>query len=257
MGIEDFITKVKKGETPFYKNLSVLARKLMRIEFYGSSFMNSFLYRERKVRIGLWRNFWRLLYYQPMFRSRCTSCGKGLRIVHSGQGIPLIDGDVSIILGENFSIFDRVTIAALTPGEQSKLIIGDNTNISGPINILIGNQVSIGSNCLIGSQLIADNPGHNIDYRKRSQRLPSIFFGEVKIGNHVWAGYQSVIFGNVTIGDGAVIGARAVVTKDVPPFCVVMGNPAKIVKKVAFPEEMIEQVGEDQYRKYLEAEVEG
>jgi acetyltransferase-like isoleucine patch superfamily enzyme len=46
----------------------------------------------------------------------------------------------------------------------------------------------------------------------------------------------------------------AVVARDVPPFCVVAGNPARIVKKLPFPEEMIEQVGEEQYRFYQEAE---
>ena len=50
--------------------------------------------------------------------------------------------------------------------------------------------------------------------------------------------------------------ARAVVTRDVPPFCVVAGNPAKIVKKLPFPEEMVEKVGPEAYRKYQRAEPE-
>ena len=54
--------------------------------------------------------------------------------------------------------------------------------------------------------------------------------GDVTIGNDVWCGMDAVIHSGVTIGDGAVIGARAVVTKDVPPYAVVVGNPARQVK---------------------------
>jgi acetyltransferase-like isoleucine patch superfamily enzyme len=120
----------------------------------------------------------------------------------------------------------------------------------------VGGEVSFGSNCLIGSSLIADNPGHNLNYKMRLRKLVKILIGKVKIGNYVYAGHQSMIIGNVTIGDGAIIGAGSVVTADVPPFCVVVGNPARLVKKLPFPKEMIEVVGEEQYRKYLDAKIE-
>lgn len=55
--------------------------------------------------------------------------------------------------------------------------------------------------------------------------------GDIVIGNDVWIGYEAVILSGVTIGDGAVIGGRAVVTKDVPPYTVVGGVPARPIKK--------------------------
>lgn len=55
--------------------------------------------------------------------------------------------------------------------------------------------------------------------------------GDIVVGNDVWIGYEAVIMSGVTIGDGAIIGARAVVTKDVPPYTVVGGMPAKQIKK--------------------------
>lgn len=55
--------------------------------------------------------------------------------------------------------------------------------------------------------------------------------GDIVVGNDVWIGYEAVILAGVTIGDGAVIGARAVVTKDVPPYTVVGGVPPKPIKK--------------------------
>ena len=51
------------------------------------------------------------------------------------------------------------------------------------------------------------------------------------IGNDVWIGFEAVILAGVTIGDGAIIGARAVVTKDVPPYTIVGGVPAKPIRK--------------------------
>ncbi len=55
--------------------------------------------------------------------------------------------------------------------------------------------------------------------------------GDIIIGNDVWIGYQAVIMSGVKIGDGAIIGTRAVVTKDVPPYTVACGIPARIIKK--------------------------
>lgn len=55
--------------------------------------------------------------------------------------------------------------------------------------------------------------------------------GDIVIGNDVWIGYEAVIMAGVTIGDGAVIGSRAVVTKDVPPYTIVGGVPAKEIRK--------------------------
>ena len=62
--------------------------------------------------------------------------------------------------------------------------------------------------------------------------------GDIVIGNDVWIGFEAVILSGVTIGDGAIIGARAVVTKDVPPYTIVGGIPARPIRK-RFSEEVI------------------
>ena len=61
--------------------------------------------------------------------------------------------------------------------------------------------------------------------------------GDIIIGNDVWIGYEAVVLSGVTIGDGAIIGTRAVVTKDVPPFTIVGGVPARPIRK-RFSDEM-------------------
>ena len=65
--------------------------------------------------------------------------------------------------------------------------------------------------------------------------------GDIVIGNDVWIGYESVIMQGVHIGDGAVIGTRAVVTKDIPPYTIVGGVPAKPIKK-RFDDKTVEKL---------------
>lgn len=75
--------------------------------------------------------------------------------------------------------------------------------------------------------------------------------GDIVIGNDVWIGYEAVILAGVTIGNGAIVGTRAVVTKDVPPYTIVGGVPAKPIKK-RFSEETISALLEIQWWNWSE-----
>ena len=78
--------------------------------------------------------------------------------------------------------------------------------------------------------------------------------GDIVIGNDVWIGYEAVILAGVTIGDGAIIGTHAVVTKDVPPYTIVGGVPAKPIKK-RFSEETISALLEIQWWNWSEKRI--
>lgn len=65
--------------------------------------------------------------------------------------------------------------------------------------------------------------------------------GDTKIGNDVWLGLSATIFPGVSIGDGSIVGARAVVTHDVPPYTIVAGNPAKVIRR-RFDDETISKL---------------
>lgn len=65
--------------------------------------------------------------------------------------------------------------------------------------------------------------------------------GDIVIGNDVWIGYEAVIMQGVTIGDGAIIGTRAVVTKDIPPYTIVGGVPAKPIRR-RFSDDIVEKL---------------
>lgn len=80
--------------------------------------------------------------------------------------------------------------------------------------------------------------------------------GDIIIGNDVWIGYEAVILSGVTIGDGAVIGCRAVVTKDVPPYTIVGGVPAKPIRK-RFNEETIKELQKIKWWDWPEEKIAG
>ncbi|ARC89805.1 type B chloramphenicol O-acetyltransferase [Rhodovulum sp. MB263] len=108
-------------------------------------------------------------------------------------------------------------------------------------------RLVIGSFCSIGSGaafVMAGNQGHRYDWISSfpfywMSEVPAFEgaengyrpAGDTVIGNDVWIGSEAIIMPGVTIGDGAVIGTRAVVTRDVEPYAIVGGNPARIIRK--------------------------
>jgi len=108
-------------------------------------------------------------------------------------------------------------------GEPSTLKIGKFCSISGNVHVLLGGNHRTDWITTYPFPVFWDNAKHITEQ--------SISKGDVLIGNDVWVGMESMILSGVKIGNGAVIGARAVVSKDVPPYSIVAGNPAVVVKK--------------------------
>lgn len=117
-------------------------------------------------------------------------------------------------------------------------------------NVRVGKFCSISDFCVIGLPqhkigLLSTSPifSHKNNGAKTSWVSETISGGrtEVTIGNDVWIGYRVLIPKSVRIGDGAIVAAGSVVTKDVPPYAVVGGNPAKIIK-YRFSSDIIEEL---------------
>ncbi len=116
-----------------------------------------------------------------------------------------------------------------------------------------GSSVSyaeIGAFCSIAAEVAIGGGAHPLDtvstsplfcrgsniFRKNLASIPYEPYRTTVIGNDVWIGTRAIVLQGVTVGNGAVIGAGAVVTKDVPPYAIVAGNPARILR-MRFPEE--------------------
>ena len=94
-------------------------------------------------------------------------------------------------------------------------------------------SLRIGNHCLIaGEVIIRDYDGHPVDYSERRNRRPisEHQIDPVVIEDDAWVGYRATILKGTTVGARSIVAAESVVTRDVPPDCVVGGNPAKIIK---------------------------
>lgn len=108
--------------------------------------------------------------------------------------------------------------------------VGKNFFANYNCTILDVGKVKIGDNCFIAPNVSIYTAGHPIHPQTRNTMYE---YGiDMTIGNDVWIGGNSVICPGVNIGDGAVIGAGSVVTRDVPSYTVVAGNPAKVIKTI-------------------------
>lgn len=88
--------------------------------------------------------------------------------------------------------------------------------------------IYIGDDCLLGHNVVIATLNHLVNPEERNGMIPK----PVRIGNKVWIGSNATILPGVTIGDNAIVGAGAVVTKDVPTNAIVAGNPARIIKYI-------------------------
>lgn len=144
-----------------------------------------------------------------------------------------------ISIGKGSHLHHHVIITAWrnhhTGENDADLVIGEGADIGEYTHITAIGCMRIGKNLLTGRWVtITDNSHGNTDFI--TLQTPPFMRcitskGPVVIGDNVWIGDKATILPGVTIGDGAVIAANAVVTKDVPAYCVVGGNPARIIKQ--------------------------
>lgn len=111
-------------------------------------------------------------------------------------------------------------------GKDAELQIG-NSFINREVKIICNKKISIGNGCIIAmGTVIRDNDGGNHKIKSPDY----VNCKPVTIGNNVWIGENVMILKGVTIGEGCVIGANSLVTKDIPPHCLAIGSPAKVVR---------------------------
>lgn len=175
-------------------------------------------------------------YYRFRFQKRAVgrvgtdSCVNFRRVV-AKQGAELVVGDSSLV--EGYISFDKV---------DAKVLIGNRTYI-GASSIVCAEKIEIGNDVLISwGCSIVDHNSHAIDWSSRRDDVVAWKHGKknwtgvviepIKICDRAWIGLNSIILKGVTIGEGAIIGAGSVVTRDVPPYSIVAGNPAKVIREI-------------------------
>lgn len=183
---------------------------------------NPYILLYKRVRDIAWRLFnakWRL-----------RKCKKGKLVTLRGR--PRIDCNGEIVLGQRVKIWSHIHKTQLSAGGKAKIIIGDHTFINTGTVISSRHQVTIGKNCQIATGvIIMDSDFHGVgDGRNQIEKSTPI-----TIEDNVWLATRAIILKGVKIGEGSTVATGAVVTKDVPPYTIVAGVPAKVIKKIPHP----------------------
>lgn len=180
------------------------------------------------------------------YRSRFRHFGKGSRISASFDRLL---GAEHISIGDNVHIVGHCALTAISefPANQNgktvretfrpSIEIKNGAQIGEYNHITAVNKIEIGENVLTGPRvLITDNAHGGFGIAELSaapfqRKLKSK--GPVVIGKNVWIGEGAQILPGVTIGEGTVIASNSVVTKDIPPFCLAAGVPAKVIRQIS------------------------
>ena len=197
-------------------------------------------------RIGYWialmfRPFHRSIpYFWYSFKRGVVTSFYKNKLRYIGRG-SMLSPNMWIVNPQNISIGQNTTITSHVVLETNKipdsvalLEIGNEVSIGEYSHITCCSHIIIGDGVLFGRfVLVTDNAHGNSSLEERNIRPVARSLaskGPVVIGCNVWIGDKATILPNVTIGDGCIVAANSVVTKSVPPYSVVAGIPAKIVK---------------------------
>lgn len=166
-------------------------------------------------------------------------------IGYTGTGLVMrhpiyLRGPQYLSLGNNFSAGPGLRIEAwdnyLGVRHSPEIVIGNNVSMNYYVHIGAINRIQIGCNVLIGSHVLITDHQHGnltVDMLNTPAKYCPLFSrGPVVIEDNVWIGEGACIMGGVHIGKNAVIGANAVVSKDVPPNVIVGGVPARVIRRL-------------------------
>lgn len=226
-----FLVKIRRGETPFYRFVYRTAKASLHAHipvprplaplFRGVYHLHFFL---RTVLYRLVRFF----YWEPIFRGRCDSVGKNLEMIL----LPDIASHVNISLGDNVHLNGFFGVGSGRANFAPRLEIGDNVHIGHQVTFAINQEIVIEEGVMIANRCyFADTDSHPVEPHLRVAGLPPSAenIKPIRICRNAWIGHGVHVMKGVTVGEGAVVAAGSVVVKDVPPFSVVAGNPARVV----------------------------
>jgi len=146
--------------------------------------------------------------------------------------------EIGLEIGEGTGTYDR---ASFVVGKDGRVKVGTHTVLNGT-TIICNDYVEIGNHCLIawGSVITDSWESLGIERRRKALKLASrnknrqLLLAEqprpVIIEDNVWVGFDSVILPGVRLGRGSIIGCKTIITEDVPPYAVMVGNPARLIK---------------------------
>jgi acetyltransferase-like isoleucine patch superfamily enzyme len=226
MNLSAIAKKIRRRETPFYDRMFRFLKSARALNVPVVPPLHRALYVERLARLATWHWFIQTFYYVPLFKSQCRSYGKGLTIL---GGIPQIIGDLNVYIGDNCLLHGTTNFVGAKVFDQPTVRIGDNTHLGYNLQITVGCDITIGKNVMIGGGVnILSYDGHPVDPAERHNVAPKETSKPIVIGDNAWIGTRSFILKGVTIGENSIVAANTVVTKNIPPNSLFIGDPTRI-----------------------------
>jgi acetyltransferase-like isoleucine patch superfamily enzyme len=202
-GLGTFLVKVRRGETPFYRFLNKTARASL------------------QVHVPIPRPV------KPVFR--------GLYHTHFLMEmilLPDVASHIQLHLGNNVHLNGFFGAGSGRLTEAPRLEFQDNVHVGHMCNFAVNKEIVIEEGVMIANYCyFADSDSHPVEPHLRVAGLPPSIENvkPIRICRNAWIGHGVHVMKGVTVGEGAVVAAGSVVVKDVPPFSVVAGNPARVV----------------------------
>lgn len=132
---------------------------------------------------------------------------------------------------------DAVILSPFYTDYGYNCIIGEKTFINHNAYLMDGAEIKIGDNCFIGPNCGMYTAAHPIFFEERNKGLEKAL--PINIGDNVWIGGDVTILPGVSIGNNSVIGAKSLVTKDIPANVVAFGNPCRVIRKISEKDKII------------------
>jgi acetyltransferase-like isoleucine patch superfamily enzyme len=143
------------------------------------------------------------------------------------EGRAYVNGTKNIRIGKRCRLGRETEFETAGDGQ---IYLGDDIRINRGCTLVSYAQIFIDDYVIIGEYVTIRDANHGMS-REEPMRYQKHTSSPVHIGRDVWIGRGSCILPGVTIGEGSVIGANSVVTENIPPFSIVAGSPAKVIKK--------------------------
>ena len=245
MFLGSFILKIRRAETPFYARLKRAYKTILTFQmpiprvldplFSFIRFMQILKYEtEQKISVAC-------LGF-PILRTMCVSIGERLEM----EGFPYITGPVKVYIGDDVRLSGSFAVSSGRIFDDPEFRIGNRTFIGAGCVFSVAKSITVGDDVLIaGGCSVSDYSAHPLDPDRRiaGGQVDPEDVRPVRIENKAWLGRGATILPGVTIGEGAVVGAATVVTKDVPPGHICVGNPGRLLSRTVYesklPKDMV------------------
>ncbi|HZD32643.1 MAG TPA: acyltransferase [Candidatus Angelobacter sp.] len=232
--ISNLILNVKRGTTPLHRFLRKAMGRFYRPQIPPLPGLLRpplrFFYELHYLIVVALRSLITICYRLPIFQARCEKVGKNLSI----DGLPFVSGHVKIEIGDNVWLGGKVAVLSGKMLDDPTLIIGDYAELGWNVLVTVNRLVVIEEHVRVSYDCrITDSDAHPQEADLRAMNHPARpeDCRPVRICKYAWIGNGTHIMKGVTIGEGAIVGANSVVMTDVPPYCLAVGNPARVYLK--------------------------